>query len=151
MGMALTPSRGLYLYINTLRTAMDDGIVTDNEASILRVLANALGVYPSDTATCLSVVRGEEKDPFADSEVDYSGHHVGDVATYQGALIAALDDEVISEDEWEMLNHLRDLIVLQEDQHGLIEEAIRAMEEVDVDGSRRLERLERFNTVCPYS
>ncbi len=149
--MALTPSRGLYLYINTLRTAMDDEIVTDNEASILRVLANALGVYPSDTATCLSIVRGEEDDPFAESEVDYSGHHVGDIATYQGALIAALDDEVISEDEWDMLNHLRDLIGLQEDQHCLIEEAIRAMEEVDENGSRRLERLERFNTVCPYS
>ena len=148
--MSLTASRGLYLYINTLRTAMDDEIVTDNEAAILRVLANALGVNPSDTAVCLSVVRGEEKDPFVDNDADYSGHHIGDVATYQGALIAALDDEVISEDEWEMLNHLRELIGLQEDQHALIEEAIRAMEDVDENGSRRLERLERFNTVCPY-
>jgi hypothetical protein len=25
------------------------------------------------------------------------------------------------------------------------------MEEVDEKGSRRLERLERFNTICPYS
>ncbi len=65
-------------------------------------------------------------------------------------MIAALDDEVISEDEWEMLNHLRELIGLQEDQHGLIEEAIRAMADIDENGSRRLERLERFNTVCPY-
>jgi len=24
------------------------------------------------------------------------------------------------------------------------------MEDVDENGSRRLERLERFNTVCPY-
>ncbi len=65
-------------------------------------------------------------------------------------MIAALDDEVISEDEWEMLNHLRELIGLQEDQHALIEEAIRAMADIDENGSRRLERLERFNTVCPY-
>jgi hypothetical protein len=129
---------------------MDDEIVTDNEASILKVLANALGVHPSDTAFCLSIVREEEKDPFVDYASNYSGHHIGDVATYQSALIAALDDEVISEDEWEMLNHLRDLIGLQEDQHSLIEEAIRAMSDIDENGSRRLERLERFNTVCPY-
>ena len=36
------------------------------------------------------------------------------------------------------------------DQHALIEEAIRAMSETDENGERRLERLERFNTVCPY-
>ena len=36
------------------------------------------------------------------------------------------------------------------DQHALIEEAIRSMSESDENGERRLERLERFNTVCPY-
>ena len=33
---------------------------------------------------------------------------------------------------------------------ALIEEAIRSMSEQDENGERRLERLERFNTVCPY-
>ena len=33
---------------------------------------------------------------------------------------------------------------------ALIEEAIRSMSETDENGERRLERLERFNTVCPY-
>jgi hypothetical protein len=32
-------------------------------------------------------------------------------ATYQAALIAALDDEVISEDEWALLDHLRRSVV----------------------------------------
>ena len=49
-----------------------------------------------------------------------------------------------------MLDHLRRIIGLQEDQHALIEESIRAMGEVDSDGQRRVERLERFLTVCPY-
>lgn len=75
---------------------------------------------------------------------------MGDVATYQAALIAALDDEVITEDEWSMLNSLRTIIGIQEDQHTMIEEAIRSMAEVDEDGTRRIERLNRFNTVCPY-
>jgi hypothetical protein len=141
--MALEPSRGLYLYLRTLTSAMDDSIITDDEASILHVLALALGVHPSDTAFCLAVVRGEETNPFDGTEFDYSGH-------YQSALIAALDDEVISEDEWSMLTTLRTFIGIQEDQHTMIEEAIQAMADIDSNGVRRLERLKRFNTVCPY-
>ena len=48
--MTLVPTRGLYLYLETLRVAFDDAIVTDDEAQILRILAGALGVAPSDTA-----------------------------------------------------------------------------------------------------
>ena len=149
--MAMTPSRGLYLYLRTLTEAMEDEIVTDDEAAILNVLAIALGVAPSDTAECISVVKGEERNPFDDTEEDYSGHHLGDATTYQSALIAALDDEVISEDEWAMLNTLRSIIGLQEDQHAMIEESILAMAETDDNGARRVERLKRFNIVCPFN
>jgi|TARA_B110000444_G_scaffold260761_1_gene309120 hypothetical protein len=148
--MALEPSRGLYLYLRTLNQALGDSIVTNDEAQILKVLASALGVQPSETAECLSVARGEAVNPFDELEEDYSGHRMGDVTTYQTALIAALDDEVITEDEWSMLNSLRTLIGIQEDQHTMIEEAIRSMEDVDRTGLRRIERLNRFNTVCPY-
>lgn len=148
--MALEPSRGLYLYLRTLNEALGDEIITDDEAQILRVLADALGVRPIDTAECLSVARGEVRNPFDALEEDYSGHRMGDVTTYQTALIAALDDEVITEDEWSMLNSLRTIIGIQPDQHTMIEEAIRSMAEVDKDGNRRIERLNRFNTVCPY-
>jgi len=149
--MSVTPSRGLYLYLKTLEIAMEDEIVTDDEATILYVLANALGVSPGATAECLSIVRGDSKNPFDSIEEDYSGHHLGDVTTYQSALIAALDDEVISEDEWSMLEVLRRIIALQPDQHGMIEESIRAMSDVDENGERRIERLNRFNTVCPFN
>lgn len=148
--MALKPSRGLYLYLRTLKEALGDDIITSDEAQILKVLAEALGVRPSDTAECLSVARGETTDPFDELEEDYAGHRMGDAATYQTTLIAALDDEVISEDEWSMLNSLRTIIGLQEDQHTMIEESIRSMAEIDENGTRRIEQLNRFNTVCPY-
>jgi tellurite resistance protein len=70
--------------------------------------------------------------------------------TYQSALVAALDDEVITEDEWAMLTALRNIVGIQEDQHAMIEEAIHAMAEVDANGVRRLERLQRYMTVCPF-
>jgi tellurite resistance protein len=130
---------------------MDDGIITNDEAAILHVLAGSLGVSPGDTAECLSVIRGEEKNPFDDVEEDYSGKHMGDVSTYQGALIAALDDEVISEDEWSMLDSLRSITGIQPDQHAMIEEAIHSMADIDSNGQKSLDRLNRFNIVCPYN
>ena len=147
--MTLVPSRGLYLYLETLRVAFDDAIVTNDEAQILRVLAGALGVAPSDTAECRSVVAGEVEWPFAE-ESELIGHQIGDATTYQSALIAALDDDVISDEEWAMLDHLRRIVGLQEDEHALIEESIRAMSEVDENGQRRIERLERYLTVCSF-
>ena len=147
--MTLVPSRGLYLYLKTLRVAFDDAIVTDDEAQILRVLAGALGVAPSDTAECRSVVAGEVEWPFAE-ESEFIGHQTGDATTYQSALIAALDDDVISDEEWAMLDHLRRIVGLQENEHALIEESIRAMSEVDENGQRRIERLERYLTVCSF-
>jgi len=147
--MALQPTRGLYLYLETLRIAFEDAIVTDDEAQILRILAQALGVAPADTAECRALVAGEGTWPF-DEDSEYGGHQMGDATTYQSALIAALDDDVISEDEWAMLDHLRRIIGLQEDQHALIEESIRAMSEVDENGQRRVERLERYITVCSF-
>ena len=149
--MSVIPSRSLYLYLKTVEIALQDAIVTDDEATILHVLANALGISPGDTAECVSIARGEEKNPFDNLAEDYSGHHLGDVTTYQSALIAALDDEVISEDEWSMLDVLRRIIGLQSDQHAMIEESIRSMSELDANGARRIERLKRFNTVCPLN
>ncbi len=78
------------LYLQLVETALEDSIVTDDEATILRILASTLGVQPSDTALCLSIVRGEEMNPFDESEeIELA---MGTVSTYQSALIAALDD-----------------------------------------------------------
>ena len=73
--MALQPTRGLYLYLETLRIAFDDAIVTDDEAQILHILAQALGVAPADTAECRAVVAGEAAWPF-DEESEYEGHQL---------------------------------------------------------------------------
>ena len=135
------------LYLQLVETALEDSIVTDDEAAILRILAATLGVQPSDTALCLSIARGEELNPF--DEMGDVELPMGTVSTYQSPLIAALDDEVISEDEWALLDHLRRLLTIQPDQHAMIEEAIHAMADVDAEGQRRIQRLERFMTVCP--
>ena len=143
----LQDTAGNRLYLQLVETALEDSIVTDDEAAILRILAATLGVQPSDTALCLSIARGEELNPF--DEMGDVELPMGTVSTYQSALIAALDDEVISEDEWALRDHLRRLLSIQSDQHAMIEEAIHEMADVDAEGQRRIQRLERFMTVCP--
>ena len=146
----LEDTPGNRLYLRLVETALEDSIVTDDEASILRILSHTLGVQPSDTALCISIAKGEEQSPF-DKDESLLELPMGSVSTYQSALIAALDDEVITEDEWALLDHLRQLLSIQPDQHGMIEEAIHAMSDVDEQGRKRLERLERFMTVCPFA
>tara|TARA_B100001142_G_C14291745_1_gene639252 strand:+ start:989 stop:1432 length:444 start_codon:yes stop_codon:yes gene_type:complete len=146
----LEDTPGNRLYLRLVETALEDSIVTDDEASILRILSHTLGVQPSDTALCISIAKGEEQSPF-DKDESLLEMPMGSVSTYQSALIAALDDEVITEDEWALLDHLRQLLGIQPDQHGMIEEAIHAMSDVDEQGRKRLERLERFMTVCPFA
>ena len=148
MLMPLTESRGLYLYIEIMKTALDDEIVTDDEAAIMKVLATALGISDDDLSDAMDVAKGIDPSPISASN-DYDESRMGDASTYQSALIAALDDEVITEDEWALLDHLRRLLSIQPDQHAMIEEAIHAMADVDDQGQRRIERLERFMTVCP--
>ena len=146
----LEDTPGNRLYLRLVETALEDSIVTDDEAAILRILSHTLGVQPSDTALCISIAKGEEQSPF-DKDESLLEMPMGSVSTYQSALIAALDDEVITEDEWALLDHLRQLLGIQPDQHGMIEEAIHAMSDVDEQGRKRLERLERFMTVCPFA
>ena len=146
--MSLKPSRGLYLYLQVLSTALEDEILTHDESNILKVLASSLGVSPFDVGPAMDVAKGVDPSPFDDEQ--YESHQIGDASTYQSALVAALDDDVICEDEWAMLNKLRELLGIQPNEHALIEEAIRAMSDSNEQGERRIERLERFNTICPY-
>lgn len=148
--MEFRPSRGSYLYLKIVETALADRIITNDEAMILHTLANTLRVSPNDASECMLIAQGEIPSPFAD-EHGFDESHVGDAALYQEALIAALDDEVINEDEWAMLDHLRMLIELQPDQHAMIEEAIRAVASTNDEGQKRIERLERFNVIHPYA
>jgi hypothetical protein len=84
-------------------------------------------------------------------EIEWSGREVGDVITYQSLLVAALDDEEITEDEMAILDGLRSVYGLQEDEHALIEEAIRSTAPEDETGQRRLERLNAFIIRNPWS
>ena len=55
----------LYLYLEVLRTALDDDIVTDDEAQ--KVLAVALGIIPQRLAMHWMSLRGIDPSPISDT------------------------------------------------------------------------------------
>jgi len=147
--MAHTASRGLMVYLRTLRVAMDDDIVTDDEMAILNILSNSLGLEDDTAKFARSILNQVEKSPITSAQEDeWSSRHIGDATCYQSALIAALDDDVISDDEMAMLDCLRRAMGLQPNEHALVEESIREMI-VNQGDNRLMTRLESYMISYP--
>jgi tellurite resistance protein len=137
------------VYLRTLRVAMEDNIVTDDEMAILNILANCIGLDEETAKFASAILNQIEKSPITSAqEKEWSYRHIGDATCYQSALIAALDDEVISDDEMAMLDCLRRAMGLQPNEHALVEESIRVMIENQGD-DRLMTRLESYLTSFP--
>ena len=95
--MALVESRGLHLYLRTLEAAVEDGIVTDDEMSILSVIAGAFALPADVMSDAWVALRNSGENPIqAENARAYESRQMGDATTYQTALVAALIDEVIT-------------------------------------------------------
>ena len=69
---------------------------------------------------------------------------IGEASAYQSALIGALDDDVITDDEWALLDILRELMSIQPNQHSMIEESVRSRLMSLGESENLLEKLDRF-------
>jgi hypothetical protein len=148
--MALKSSRGLLLYLRTLETALEDDRISDDEMTILNILANCLGLPAESQGEAFAITRGEIRSPINSvDEAEWSNRHIGDATCYQSTLIAALDDDVITDDEMAILDCLRRVMGLQPNEHAMVEEAVRAMIENHGD-ERLMTRLNTYEASHPY-
>lgn len=128
---------------------MEDKIVTDDEMAILNILANCIGLDGESVKFARAILDQIEKSPITSAQEDeWSNRHIGDATCYQSALIAALDDDVISDDEMAMLDCLRRAMGLQPNEHALVEESVREMI-VNQGDDRLMTRLESYLTSFP--
>ena len=67
--MALTGTRGLHLYLRTLEAAVEDDIVTDDEMSILTVIARAFALPEDVMGEAWDVLRNQIDSPIDSSHV----------------------------------------------------------------------------------
>ena len=97
------------------------------------------------------ILRNQMENPVDPTDVHaHEKRQMGDATTYQTALIAALVDEIITEDEWSMLDVMRRVMGIQPEEHALIEEAVRAMASNVENGESFVSRLDRYVTLHPY-
>ena len=109
----------------TVETALDDEIITGDESQILSILAKSLDVDEATQKEIINSLKGDGRNySFDYNLVEKPG--VGEASAYQSALIGALDDEVITEDEWALLDILRELMDIQPNEHSMIEQSIRS-------------------------
>jgi len=151
VGMALLGTRGLHLYLRTLEAAVEDEIVTDEEMSILSVIGRAFALPEDVLSDAWDILRDNIDNPVEPNHVRaHEKRQIGDATTYQTALIAALADEIITEDEWALLDVMRRVMGIQPGEHALIEEAVRAMAANIDGGDSFVSRLDRYVTLHPY-
>ncbi|MAO70098.1 MAG: hypothetical protein CL983_03340 [Euryarchaeota archaeon] len=123
--MVFNPERSKYLYYMTVETALDDEIITGDESQILSILAKSLDVDEATQKEIINSLKGDGSNYSFDYDlVEKPG--LGEASAYQSALIGALDDEVITEDEWALLDILRELMDIQPNEHSMIEQSIRS-------------------------
>ena len=131
--------RAAWIYVEVTKRAFADEIITDDEASILRVLSESFGISSEMNQQYLSFAKGEVESDLEFPDTAFQPQ-TGDFALYQSALIAALEDDVITSDEWEMINLLSDVMNIQDSEHALIEEAIRDLNRSSKAGVPLIER-----------
>ena len=145
-------SRGLYILMRTVHVALSDDIVTDDESAILKVIESVMGLDSGSVEDCFAIARGDMMSPFSDSDIDeHTTRRLGDLSMYQNVLITALDDEVITDDEMDMLDVLRRVLRLQSDEHALMVEQIRLLASRSETSERLTERMERYLVRHPFS
>lgn len=141
--MVLNLERSKYLYYMTVEMALDDSIITGDESQILSILGKSLYLDDKTQQEIReSLQEGREIFNFNLEEVEKPG--IGEFTAYQSALIAALDDEIITDDEWALLDILRELMLIQPNQHSMIEQSIRSRAMNLESDEKLVNRLDRF-------
>lgn len=127
----------------TVETALDDKIITGDESQILSLLAKSLYIDERSQKEIIeSLQEGKESIHFDYDVVEEPG--IGEAAAYQSALIAALDDDIITDDEWALLDILRELMAIQPNQHSMIEQSIRSRVTSLGENENLVDKLDRF-------
>ncbi len=143
VNMVLNFERSKYLYYMTVETALDDNIITGDESQILSILGKSLYLDEKTQQDIInSLQEGKDLFDFNLDEVEKPG--IGEFTAYQSALIAALDDEIITDDEWALLDILSELMAIQPNQHSMIEQSIKSRA-MNLDEDEKLvKKLDRF-------
>ena len=122
--------KGIYeIYTETVKKALEDGIITRDEGKLLKSLRSSLGITESMHEKLEQGFRkGKEiliEDE--DKELNLKDEIYPDMyaETYKNAVITALKDKKITQDEFRILDYLRQAFDISLEEHGKVEKEVR--------------------------
>jgi len=122
-------SREVYVYINTLEKALEDNIITKDEDALLKIIREKLGISKEQTGDFEKNIRAGKTirlDAEEEEKLRAMSHPDKDKEIYTGAVLEALADQKITEDEFAILNCLREAYHISLDEHDSIVEEMKA-------------------------
>ncbi len=119
---AMNETRAAYIYTSVLDQAFDDDVISSDEAVILEVIADSLGLDESmRQAAWRTVLRDGIADPSEEMETACDG----EMDLYEDTVRAALADTRITGDEYAILGRLRSILEISEEDHSGVEDRLR--------------------------
>jgi DNA-binding Lrp family transcriptional regulator len=112
----------LETYRRALIQALDDGVITEDEEAILRSLRDTLKISESEHNAIFDAICSKRQ------------KNLKQIETYRRALVQALEDGVITEDEEAILRSLRDTLRISDEDHDRL---LRSMKGKKDKGSKR--------------
>jgi len=126
------------IYVETLRVALEDEVITDDESAMLKVVRRELGLKGEEHQRALKLVESSKDDA---EQASTRPSHSEAEHLYEKVLFTALADDTISEDEWALLDILRITTAVSDTEHQAI--ASRVKTRFNEEGEEaRLERME---------
>jgi len=119
---AMNEARAAYIYTSVLDQAFDDDVISSDEAVILEVIADSLGL---DESIRQAAWRTVLRDGIPDSSEEMETACDGEMDLYEDTVRAALADTRITGDEYAILGRLRTILKISEEDHGGIEDRLR--------------------------
>tara|TARA_B110000014_G_C19840187_1_gene435548 strand:- start:198 stop:620 length:423 start_codon:yes stop_codon:yes gene_type:complete len=119
---AMNETRAAYIYTSVLDQAFDDDVISSDEAVILEVIADSLGLSESMRQAAWRTVL---RDGIPDSSDEMRTVCEGEMDLYEDTVRAALADTRITGDEYAILGRLRSILDITDDDHSGIEDRLR--------------------------
>jgi hypothetical protein len=125
------------VFRSTVEVMLSDGVLTREEKRLIIKLASSLKLPPEMPGQIYADIKGDNSTPLGDI-IDDSEQREVYTRVYEVAIVNAS----LSQDEFRVLAHLRDVFTIDDDEHAKIEKNLRGiMEERFEDNKNVLDKM----------
>ena len=126
----------LNIFRSTIEVMLSDGVLTREEKRLTIKLASALGLNSSQPSEIYSAIKEGRKSPEGDKVSSLQAREI-----YTKVFEIAIVNASLSRDEFRVLAHLRSVFEIDDEEHSVIEETLRAMVKEKFEDPNVMEKM----------